>query len=166
MTARRWTGSTILVSCAAACLFLACGCGDDDGGAVVTSTMTCAIDGVPTDFSSNAHARYNLNPDYTSVAGNSSGHDLFVICFPGSGTGYFENPTGGASIFYHGGIPSGIFEASDSTAGSSYLISVTAYGPVGSLVEGIFSGTIVDGGGTPIAVSGSFSAVREPDETF
>jgi hypothetical protein len=59
----------------------------------------------------------------------------------------------------------GIHSADDVTAGTSYTITVTAYGPVGGRIEGTFSGTVKNmfGSTTSNITNGIFNVVRSAD---
>ncbi|RKY94173.1 MAG: hypothetical protein DRQ13_08560 [Ignavibacteriae bacterium] len=84
--------------------------------------------------------------------------DTIVFWFSFTGTG-LGSPSDTYMFFYHN---SQIYFAETGLQGSSAVVNVTNYSGIGGLIEGTFSGTLIDNLGSPsVTISnGQFSVIR------
>ena len=151
----------------------ATGAGVANGGTSAAFAITAApaaiitldLNGSPRVFSDGPNGSYDTAMGETEVVGwIPADGSTIVITFPGTATGTFTSAAGsGGSILWMDA--SGFYRADDSTAGTSYTITVTAYGAVGGLIEGTFSGTVKDlfGSTTKTITNGIFTVIRWSD---
>lgn len=101
---------------------------------------------------------YALKSGYSLSSTNAPVGGMFMIGFPGSTTGTFDE-TDNAGMSW-------LNAAGDDFDSSFIDIVVTNYGAVGDSIDGTFSGTLDDGGSGMIVTEGSFHVLRLANDSM
>ena len=144
------------LSGAAVLLIMGCsgGGGGGGGGGGSESEAAVEVDGVAAATTAQTSGLDATGTSYVIL----SGADFSVeIRFPGSGPGSFASTATDGGLVFYSDADNNTSIASDTQAGSSYQIDVTAYTSSG--IEGTFTATVVGPGGATHTLSGSFKLV-------
>jgi hypothetical protein len=131
-------------------------------------TITCEEDVAATSYNNDASGFYFSfsSSSGTAIGGESNAiaNRFIIISFKSQTTGTYSGSGSPADNYIS--IADGMTNTWYSNrAGGSVSITVTKYGAVGDKIEGTFSGTLKDSGGsgTLTLMNGKFSVRRDPD---
>lgn len=133
------------------------GLGDGQGISFVVGTEQYV-------FTENLGAGYTIDDDLTCVVASdavgASAENAIHIYFPGNDADIFTGPPDSSDLPRIGILLDSLYYTWEDDKGCSFSINVTAYGPVGALIEGTFSGELVDGDEKIKVTDGVFSVMR------
>jgi hypothetical protein len=130
-------------------------------------TITCEEDGAAASYNNDASGFYfSFSSSGTAIGGGSNAiaNRSVIISFKSQTTGTYSGAGSPADNYIC--IADGMtFTWASNRAGGSATITVTKYGSVGDTIEGTFSGTLKDSGGsgTLTIMNGKFSVRHNPD---